>query len=380
MTEDTERSRDRSWLGWGIVLAVTLLFTTLKTVRPPINYPATMSLLNYDQGFIKRGLFGSVFFAGDGPVSHAQMTILALAMLGALLAVLWGVAVLMLRQRPELGPLALLFACSISVVYFASTTGYFDHLLVIMAVVAILPATAVIRAVLTLCLGLLALLIHEAAALMVLPLMYFALFLAVRPQGLRPALVVCGSIMAVHAALTLYLSFFGVLDDTSLALLRETLEQRAAFPLSDLGFHVISVTPVDDMARVLDNRGLRDHLLSLLIVLPALAPILCVAAVGVRHLALTHRGAVWCFWGAACLAPCVLRFVGTDIHRWDSLAVCTSFLALFVVQRDLPASYRFPLDRGWFLPALMLMIIISASTTTFLFWEQQIRWYPFFDL
>ena len=367
------------WLPWACALFAVLFFSTLKSVRAPIDYPATMYLLNYSEGFVKRGLFGSIVFGGDGPVTQGQITLLSFVILGALLCSLGAIGILMMVRRPELGPLTLLFASSVSIVYFAGTTGYFDHVLVIMAVIVILPARESVRAVLTLCLGVIALLIHEGAAFMVLPLMYFALFVESQKRGAGAALRVCIPIMAIHVVLTAYLSLFALLEDTSLAQLKEGLQARADFNLDDLAFYVLSVTPVDDMMRVLEQHGLRDHLLSLVTVAPALLPMLYVSTTGLRNMPLAAPGIVWALWAAACLTPCILRFWGTDLHRWDSLAICTSFLAVFVVVREMPESFRFGLDHGWKAPALLLMIVMSASTTTLLFWGREIRWYPFVD-
>jgi hypothetical protein len=307
-----------------------------------------------------------------------HVNIAALAIFLALLASLVVIAAWMLLLHAQLGLLTILFASSIAIVYLASTTGYFDHILLLLAIITILPSSSRVRLALTLVLGVIAILIHEAAALMILPLMYFALFLSMRVEGTAQALLRLSTVVACHAALTLYISFFVFLDERSVDALQRALQTRADFTLAILAFEILERSAGDEMQRAIGTVNAVAHIDSLIIVAPSLLPMLLVLWAALRQLMPGY--VAWALSIAACLGPSTLRFVATDIHRWDAISVCTSFLTLFVVLRELPPPSRVGLFSAWVTPALAMMIVVSASTTTFMFRDQDIRLYPFFPL
>jgi hypothetical protein len=65
----TDQSQRKEWWYWILAFTGILIFTSLKSIRLPIEYPSTLYLLNYQEGFTKRALFGSIVFSGDGLIN-----------------------------------------------------------------------------------------------------------------------------------------------------------------------------------------------------------------------------------------------------------------------------------------------------------------------
>lgn len=166
------------------LVAWAMVVTMARAVRGPNDFAEAHWLIDYRFGFVKRGLAGSVYslLAGTGlvPQSAAAIAVLSFVVLAAL-----AVALLVLARRvrdskadPALSfAAASVFATSPFVVMAAHFTGYLDHLIVIVAIVAAWLAArgrswpaAVLAAV--------GVLLHESFLLVGLPLVVVATSIA----------------------------------------------------------------------------------------------------------------------------------------------------------------------------------------------------------
>ena len=171
------RPERRPWLLAALAWAV--LVTTARTARLPNDFATAHWLLDYRFGFIKRGLAGSLLststaVAGAQP-TRALIDAAGIALLVVSTAVLLGLAVrLATRDQSRPGMLvALAVACSPAVVMNAHLCGYFDGLLLTLAVIAVVlvrrgrpwAAAAVVT---------LAVLVHELSLILVAPVVLLA--------------------------------------------------------------------------------------------------------------------------------------------------------------------------------------------------------------
>ena len=364
---------------WHVALAAVLALSTLKTIKAPMPYAASHYWLTYEQGFVRRGLPGEIADALGVTPTYAGITVFAGVLYALFLLAVWRFSAPLIDSgSTALRLAAILHAAAIGVVYMAGTLGYADHLVVLLAIAALLPRSAAGRAVAALFLGVAAILIHEGALLMFLPATWFAVHMAARPAGEARALALAAGVAAVHAALTLAVALGGTLGPEAAEALRAAMQARADIPPVDLLFRVLGAPAAAEAADTLRGMSLVAHVDSLVIVAPALVPLL---ALGLLLLRAAGASAltIWLAAGGA-LAPVLLRFLAKDMHRWDAMAVTAAFLVLWTIRRDLgrpvPAE---ALDRRA-APVLAAAIAVTAASTTFLVSHQPVEQYPFIDL
>lgn len=365
-------SRAGLWLG---AFVAVLAMSVLKTLRLPIEYPSGLMALTYEQGFIRRGLFGTLVFGWGGEIRYATVAALSLGILALLMLAFTLMAWRIVRAHPTLALACVLFASSLCVVYAASTTGYFDLLLLLIAALAVFVRGLGPRLMLLVAGGAAAILVHEAALVITVPVLVLALALALAREGRRVWRVVLplGAAAVVMAGLV---GLLGQLPPESLASLRDTLQARADFPLNDLAFEIIGEDALEHARIAVAPVNLVAHLDSLVIVAPALVPLMGLALFAARRAGVSIGMRLLVL--SAGLAPALLRFVGSDIHRWDALAIGTSFLTLALVLGETRIAAAFPRDMPRLQPLLAVAIAFSAASTTFLFRDQTIDPYPFF--
>ncbi|MCQ0090476.1 hypothetical protein [Roseovarius sp. M141] len=371
------KSENQTWLRLTVLVVFVLIFTSMKTIRFPIPYPAGLFAINYDQGIIKRALVGSILFPGDTPISYATIALVSVVIFLVLLFLLAATSAQILRSHPELFLIVLLYTSSFGVVFLASTTGYFDHILLIFAFLSVLPTGAIFRILSVLLLGGIAIFVHEAAIVMVMPVMYFAMYLTLKSFGLKVSLPIVAIVVAIHAGLTYWVGNYGILSVEEVKMLRETLQARADFELIDLPFQVLSTIPAIESQHTLRTINTIAHVDSIIVVLPVLAPLLAVTFLALKQGAAGSTTIV--FATAAALSPIAMRAFGHDVHRWDSFALCTTYLTLSIVLREVlgPNPVRLAWQR--ITPCLIVLLIVGASTSAYLFLGQDIRGFPFLD-
>lgn len=166
------------------LLVWTQLVTVARTVRWPNDFSEAHWLLDYRYGLVKRGLVGQTLSLILSP-SGIQPDERLIGTLGMLVFALLSVVLLMLGLRmirsagwsPSSVLVALAFFSSPFIVMSAHLVGYFDHLLVLATVLAVVLFVrgyvwtgAVVQA--------LAVFIHEAALVFGLPILVVAWMLA----------------------------------------------------------------------------------------------------------------------------------------------------------------------------------------------------------
>lgn len=167
----------------------------------------------------------------------------------------------------------------------------------------------------------------------------------------------------------------GRLPPEAATALQAGLQARADFPLTDLAFEIFWSDPIDHARGCTVRVNLVAHFDSLIIVAPALLPIPYVALRLARRM---DPGLVLpLLILAAALAPAGLRFGGSDIHRWDALAIGTAFLALAALLRERDGTAMVPADWPSLQPVLAVAFAASAASGSFLFMGQSVDPWPF---
>lgn len=305
----------------------------------PGYWAATHLLFNYQFGFSKRGLLGNLIVYLHSPFFYSyRFCVVESAVLLAANLVLLAMLI-----RPLLGAGAhsavLVYVSSAAIVFLAHTIGYFEQI--------------------TLLVTLLALRIENFHARAAFVATFFAATLFIHET------VLLGQAHLGHAAV---------------GAMQQTLQAHADFPLRDDAFVLLERSLGDNLRLMLkywtNPLWLVILLLSSLTILPTTLYILYRT-----WRLLDGRPAVQWAAVAASLAPLSLHALGMDLHRWNTLAVTTSFLVLAIVTqrcRIAPAAPPTP-DPIALLSLPGVLIMLNMGSAVPLFDDYVVQDFPYHD-
>ena len=292
-------------------------------------YGPTHYFLNYQHGFVKRALLGELLL----PLHFIGVrTILAieLAIFAAVVAVTYIVFRRMLfGTLGERALVAFLLAAPALLPHFAYLSGDLDSVLYICTVLAVgaflaMPAAA---AACVVALSVVALLIHEAFALLFYPLLVAIMIDQCRRHRLRTGVIIAQLVtIAIVFLAILHFGKWSVPHPEYLA----TAQQRTNMPLEGTVFLVLSNTLQQQLhfvAALYTKRLIAGVLLSCLVSVPYFAMLvwLMQSAMAVRGYSKKIR---WALLLLLCV-PLLLLPLGHDAMRWIS-AICVN-VSLFLL-------------------------------------------------
>lgn len=302
-TLDRATTRDTNSRGLTALAALALLLAAYRGFRMPGDWVATLEAVSVTDGFHRRFLVGTLLHPLAVATGYAYwvFAVAAFAVLGALLAVL----AFAFFRAPHLGHRLLIVGWLLLPTggFFFHDVGYFEQVLYLLLFAALwqLPRRPAVAAALMTA----AVLVHEIAALTVLPV--FAVVLARRFPWRRAAALLAAPVAVELAVLALPASSAGAAD-------------RLWTAMTGAGF-----TPRADALALFERTQSESwQLYSVTEVLVLLAPILVVVVTGF----LTQRPDV--LGAAAVAAPALLAFGGWDWARWAFLLVTNFALVLWL--------------------------------------------------
>jgi hypothetical protein len=336
---------------WTVRIALwsALLVTQLRAWRWPNDWAQAHWLIGYELGLVKRGLPGTLLApfvrAQENPVASERL----IAAISTLLFVLFtatlawiGARVLARHRFSASATLAMfVFVTSPYVVMSAHLNGYYDNLIILIAVIACacMMKNRVWAAVIAVFIGGF---IHESVFVVGFPAAVLALVCRHRPgqaesarQNVRLRSIGYGLMMLavpifIHAALVLY---HPLLVDTSAQedVLREHLERysfvennRAAFVSK--AFTTSVFTYFDEQSNLFFSRILsRVHVIQ---ILPSLFVLLLVAAQSLSGSAGRRR---LCALLAICILPLALHALAWDTGRIWAYPLILAMIGAWIV-------------------------------------------------
>jgi hypothetical protein len=387
----------------GFLAAVSFL----KALRVPNRWAATNFVLNYSQGFVRRGFVGEVArrLLGDAAFHYWVFDVFAFLVLGAASWVFWRLVRRALLAQSEADPglrvAILVFLASPALVMLVHLVGYLDHLgLVFVGLFAAAAAPAkrewLAYAVAAVAGPVLAL-VHEAQTILFMPVVLFvlacrALAAAQRSRALAQArpfnagwtVLALAGVLGIALGVSAYVSLAG--DAQRVGALEHWLKQRADFTLHYGAFRALRTgSPVSLLDAMYNFWSVPGRLIwwfkALVLFLPSFGflgvggwraigraePASPLAVAALRGLFLL-----------ACLAPLSLNVVAWDYARWFALAVTNAlvcWLAFHVCCRVAPSR-----DERALLPlAAAVVIALGLSSDAILFNNARVSYYPFFD-
>jgi hypothetical protein len=364
---------------------VTILYSVLRGLRSPNLWSATQFLFNYDFGFSKRGLVGTLLAQMGLPVLYTYELFFwcSFALFSANLLLL--IALCARGARQQNWPLqcaAAAFFSSMGVVFLTHTVGYVDHLGLLVALAALAIRRFWPRLVFTAVFFSLTLLIHEAGFLIFGPFLAFALLLEIPPG--RPGVGGwCLLVLAVAVSAEALVLGSATLSQAATDGMYQSLQRYADYPLRRDAFDVL----IRDVSANMAITASKWHepffvtaaVTSVPVVFPGIAFMLWLT-----HSALKFQGrgaALVVFAYVASLSPLALHLFGWDGVRWNTLAITTSFLVFLAVATATPRSSaqptppisRYPL----LFPACVFLVLFNLGTSVTLFDGFEVQSFPF---
>lgn len=379
------RIAEDTWF-WSVVTILFCFVSILKGLRLPNLWAATQANLDYDQGFIKRGLFGQVAHSLGIPIVHYQVFVLFSGLLLLILAALlgWWVSRSGARRLGN-GVVVAVFSASYIVTYLTQLAGYLEIPLAALALVALSTSALGGRLTGVLIAAALGVLIHESYVLTFLPMTLLPAFLAAFDSR-RPlrAVAPIAAVVAVIVLVLLLTALAAPMTVQRASGLQAAMAATVDFPTRGDFFPVLTRSAADNMAIMMKtmSSGLwwLAQLNAFVTFMPTAAFFLWIALdiVDTRGDPEPQRLAVKAAVVSAGLCPLSMQLFGYDIYRWYALAAFSSFVSMTVVCNRYgvpPASIR----SGALRNLGMLLIAINMAAGTGLFDGSRVDTFPFVD-
>ncbi len=346
------------------LLVWTLAVTLLRAIRLPNDFAEAHWLLDYRHGLLKRGLVGEVvwsvgrvFGVRPGETTIAVLSGLVFAAFVAALLVVSLRVIARSRWSPAAVLTSVAFFSSPFVVMSAHFFGYFDSLIVLLAIVSV---ALVLRGRVWSAASLqtIAVLVHESSVVVGLPVVCFA-WLLVRANGSRdarapsfwPLLLPIAGLVALIASERFWLA-----PDVEGSLAAHL--SRFQFIGGDMNLLVprwLLTGSVENLAQLrrFGERLSSGHMHGL--VLPATLAIVCYLVEAVRP----RTTALGVALLAVCVAPLAMHAVAWDTARIWMFVIVASYLALWAsVEASRPAE-RVSMSVG-----LIAIVAVSINVVT----------------
>lgn len=361
-----------------IAALVLLANSVLRGIRMPGYWAATHLLFNYQFGFSKRGLMGSLIACLHSPFFYSYRFCLveSAVFLAADLVLL----VMLIKRLIAAGAhsVVLVYASSAAIVFLAHTIGYFEEITLLVTLLALGIESFYARAVFVALFFSLTLLVHETGFLLFFPVLCFSFIIDLleRPQR-RKALTLAGLVLGVTAETVLLGQAH--LGHPAVVAMQQSLQAHADFPLRDDAFVPLERSLGDNL-RLMSEYWSNPLWLALQVISS-----LAILPTTLYLLSRTWRlleGKRLAQWAAviASLAPMSLHALGMDLHRWNTLATTTSFLVLAIVTLRTPApstaATASPIELlSW--PGVLIMLNLTSAAL--LFDDYVVQDFPFHD-
>jgi hypothetical protein len=380
-----------SWLAddsrfWTACACLFAAISILKGLRIPGLWAATQGYLNYQDGFIKRGLFGAVMQALHVQIAHYDVFV---SVSGVILVVFLGVLTLWIvrsgAREVGSGSFVALFAASYCLTFLTHLIGYLDILSAGLAMVVLLTSRSRLYLPVVFGMAVLGILIHENYLLTFLPLTLLPAILRAFDSGPRKreiaailAVVVAVAVIVLLEALTAPMSA------EHLARLQTQISAAVDFPPRDDVLTVLGRSALDNVAIMLQQmkNGLwwLAQLNALLVFMPTTALFVWASLTMIdAQSPQSHPRAIKAIVTLTALCPLSLQFVGWDIYRWYTFAAFSSFIVMTIVYRHFGARLYAPLVSNATRNLLIVLIAVNMATGSGLFDGYRVDTFPFIE-
>ena len=368
---------------WNLVSAAILAISVLKGIRYPSPWAYTHYLFNYNFGFTKRALIGTFINYLGVPYlkSYGFFLIFSTVLLftNIFLIYLFMRDLITSNNKLLVGG-AIIFASSLAVVYLANSNGYFEHIGLLTILIAMRVKGFYKKLLFLVPLFAIALLAHEANFIIFFPAIFISLLLDIIPGNGLKKLIALGIFSAVTVMLVFFIGNSTISRGMANKMYRETItEIKDITRINTNTFEVLS-SGVDDsfalMQKNWTNKDFPQNTLNyFLATLPAMLTLIYLMVMILKKSNASKLLIILSI--LASVSPLVLNFLASDMNRWNTLAITTSFLVLCTVfTSNKSAVADLPVD---VYPILIFVLFLNATTTIFMFGGYTVRQFPFLE-
>ena len=367
---------------WCVAIAVVLLFSVLRGIRSPNIWSYSHFLFNYDLGFAKRSLVGSLIGVLGHPylLTYDFFFLFSFAIL-ALNLVLIGLLIKdFIGWGQRLGIVAsLTFASSLAIVFLSHSVGYFDHLGLLVTLVTLRLTRFRTKALFVAVVLPLLFLTHEGMLVLFFPVIFMSLVFSMQSDVTVRRAVALGSI-SILSLVCVYGTGNARLEPSEVEEMYQATQPRIDLPLRRDAFDVLHYTQsanLEYMTNLRRTDAYREQMRgSLLATGPAFLAFALFSLVILR--AAKARLLMVVLSLSASLSPLLLHYGASDLSRWNTLTITTSFLVFYLVcgfARETVDMKRY--DRHCL--AFIVVILINTVSSTVLFDGYSVKNIPFRD-
>ena len=366
---------------WRFAVFAILFLSILRGIRFPNIWSYSHFLLNYDLGFIKRGLIGEIISQFNNPylASYEFFFVFSIAIFFINIILLWFlIRDFINSQNPILIGCSIVFASSLAVVFLSHTVGYFDHIGLLIALVTIKISGFYKKTLFVLLALPLALLVHEAFLVIYYPVIFMSLLLSLETEGRTKKLLILGALSAILLILVSVIAN-RTLEETEANEMYARLQAKIEHPLRQDAFNVLvrdSADNVQIMKSLLpDKRRLMGLVRSFMITSPAFLVFIYFTIVLMKKA--KGKSLLTILSVLASVSPLLLHFIGRDMERWNTLTVTTSFLMLYIayaIKKDQPVA-----TSNYIYSILTLVVFLNGISSIPLFDGYYVKQFPFFE-
>jgi hypothetical protein len=324
---------------WILVSVLAGALALLKGIRLPNRWAATRSQIDYSQGFVKRGFFGQ-FVAGPLGLGHYAR----FAAVSFVLLFLLCFALAMLARRSGLvtrvggAEIVAVFCGCYGVSVLASTVGYFDVVLALLATIVLFVKNVWLRLFAGLIAVALGVLIHEMFLFAYAPVLALTFFL--QGASTKKPWVVAGGVflLVVAGLLALKVSDRRQMSGLQADAMRAHVRSRIDFEARSDAFDVLNLSAADNrfiMSSYYRSFDWKIRQVSCVLLFGPVVTLLIWTALKV--LSVAHAGrSMAAFTVLAALSPLMMHMYAWDVVRFNALLCFTAFLALLAVVQFYP--------------------------------------------
>ena len=385
------RKRTPRWLAdderfWPVAAVLLGGLAILKGLRRPGDWALTQALLDYSQGFVKRGLLGTLYI-GAGAFHRRSLTAVFFAELAILMLLLLAFTRRSgLMRRFGSAAVAALFAGSFAVTFLVHIVGYTDIVNAALAVTLLLIRSARVRFWTALPVFAVGLLVHENFVFLFAPVLIFSFFVQglVAPEARRRVWTYALLLVLLCGLFTAATSLRGPMPDEKIEAMQNHIEVLSDFNVRDDFFGLLRVSMKQTVQGVSRDAWHKElwweyEAVSVCVLAPVLLLLLhfCgrVLRAGLQD---GRRERRWLAWGLllAVCSPLALHLLGLDGVRWNVWVVVDAYLALGILCLHVPgpALRLSTAERN----AILLAIALGMASGYGLFDGATVNPYPFF--
>jgi len=368
---------------WWTAIMFVLLYSILRGIRFPNIWSYSHFLFNYDFGFAKRSLVGALI----GFLGHPYLITYDFFFLFSIAIFLLNVVLLSLLIRDFISwgerlsiVASLIFASSLAIVFLSHTIGYFDHLGLLVTLVTLRMTRFRTKAIFLVVVLPLLFLTHEGMLVLFFPVIFMSLVFSMQSDfSVRKAVVL--GLITLLSLICVYYAANGRLERREVKEMYQTTQSRIDHPpLRRDAYAVLRYTARGYLDYMTDLRGTDEYRERMRGSLLATAPSFLVFALFsfvILRAAKAKLGLIVLSLSAA-LAPLLLHYGGSDLSRWNTLAITTSFLVFYMVC----SSTRGAVDLKRYdkrCLAFVILVLINGVSSTVLFDGRSVKNLPFHD-